>query len=130
MRDGLRPFLTGLFRTAVEAAHPSSFLPALLPTPPKGRIIVLAAGKAAGSMGETAERHYLDTLKLPTERLAGIAVARHGYGRPTRGVTMIEASKQIFAGDARKAQPVKRRLIVPLPGGAAPAARRLRPDGA
>jgi hydroxypyruvate reductase len=68
MSDGLRPFLTGLFRTAVEAAHPASFLPRLLPTPPKGRIILLAAGKAAGSMVETAERHYLDTLKLPTER--------------------------------------------------------------
>jgi SAM-dependent methyltransferase len=40
------------------------------------------------------------------------------------GVTMIEASKQIFAGVARRtAQPVKRRLIVPLPGGAAPARR-------
>ncbi len=43
------------------------------------------------------------------------------------GVTMIEASKQIFAAATpRRAvqQPVKRRLIVPLPGGAAPAARR------
>lgn len=41
------------------------------------------------------------------------------------GVTMIEASKQIFAGVSRKAQkePTKRRLIVPLPGGAAPARR-------
>lgn len=95
MSDGLRPFLTGLFRTAVEAAHPASFLPRLLPTPPKGRIILLAAGKAAGSMVETAERHYLDTLKLPTERLSGIAVARHGYGRPTRVVTMIEAGHPV-----------------------------------
>lgn len=95
MGDGLRPFLTGLFRTAVEAAHPASFLPALLPTPPNGRIILLAAGKAAGSMVETAERHYLDTLKLPTNRLAGIAVARHGYGRPTRVVTMIEAGHPV-----------------------------------
>lgn len=44
------------------------------------------------------------------------------------GVTMIEASKQIFAGVTRRTvQPVKRRLIVPLPGGAAPAARRIAP---
>jgi glycerate 2-kinase len=95
MSGGLRPFLTGLFRTAVEAAHPASFLPGLLPTPPNGRVILLAAGKAAGSMVETAERHYLDTLKLPTDRLAGIAVARHGYGRPTRVVTMIEAGHPV-----------------------------------
>ena len=95
MGNGLRPFLTGLFRTAVEAAHPASFLPQLLPTPPKGRIILLAAGKAAGSMVETAESHFLDTLKLPTDRLSGIAVARHGYGRPTRVVTMIEAGHPV-----------------------------------
>ncbi|MCW5694123.1 MAG: glycerate kinase [Pseudolabrys sp.] len=94
MAAALRPFLQNLFRTAVAAAHPATFLPPLLPVP-KNRVILLAAGKAAGSMVETAERHYLDTLKLPTERLAGIAVARHGYGRPTRVVTMIEAGHPV-----------------------------------
>ncbi|MFA6265289.1 MAG: glycerate kinase [Pseudolabrys sp.] len=91
----LRPFLESLFRTAVAAAHPATFLPPLLPSPPKGRVILLAAGKAAGSMVETAEHHYLDTLKLPAGRLAGVAVARHGYGRPTRVVTMIEAGHPV-----------------------------------
>lgn len=95
MGVGLRPFLTGLFRNAVEAAHPASFLSQLLPTPPMGRVILLAAGKAAGSMVETAERHYLDTLKLSADHLSGIAVARHGYGRPTRVVTMIEAGHPV-----------------------------------
>ncbi len=47
------------------------------------------------------------------------------------GVTMVEASKQIFAGVARRTvQPAKRQLIVPLPDGAAPAARRLWLDKA
>lgn len=90
----LRPFLHDLFRTAVAAAHPASFLPALLPAP-QGRVILLAAGKAAGSMVETAEKHYLDTLGLPADRLSGVAVARHGYGRPTRVVTMIEAGHPV-----------------------------------
>src|SRR5690242_1987496 len=90
----LRPFLHDLFRTAVAAAHPASFLPPLLPAP-KGRVILLAAGKAAGSMVETAEKHYLDTLRLPADRLSGVAVARHGYGRPTRVVTMIEAGHPV-----------------------------------
>jgi len=93
---GLRAFLAGLFRTAVEAAHPATCLPQLLlPPPEKGRVILLAAGKAAGSMTETAENFYLDQLKLPAERLCGIAVARHGYGRPTRVVTMIEAGHPV-----------------------------------
>jgi glycerate 2-kinase len=54
-------------------------------------MVLLAAGKAAGSMAEVAEGVYLDRWKLPAERLTGAAVARHGYGRPTRVVEMIEA---------------------------------------
>ena len=60
-----------------------------------GRLILLAAGKAAGSMTEVAERHYLDERALPPDRIAGIAVARHGYGRPTRVVRMIEAGHPV-----------------------------------
>ena len=63
--------------------------------PPTGKIILLAAGKAAGSMAEVAEGFYLDRHRLAPARLAGIAVARHGYGRPTRAVTMIEAGHPI-----------------------------------
>jgi glycerate 2-kinase len=91
MRRSSRDFLLELFECAVKAAHPASTLPALLPSPPKGRLIVLAAGKAAGSMSEVTEAHYLGRLKFPAERLLGLAVARHGYGRPTRRIEMTEA---------------------------------------
>ncbi len=57
--------------------------------------MLLAAGKAAGSMAEVAEDVYLDRLKLLPARLSGVAVARHGYGRPTRVVTMIEAGHPV-----------------------------------
>jgi hydroxypyruvate reductase len=88
-----RAFLDGLFRTAIAAAHPSSCLPPHLPPAPKsGRLIVLAAGKAAGSMAEAAEAAYAD---LGPDRLSGIAVARQGYGRPTRFIPMIEAGHPI-----------------------------------
>jgi glycerate 2-kinase len=90
-----RSFLEDLYRAAVAAAHPASCLPPLLPAPPAGRIIVLAAGKAAGSMTEVAEAHYLDKLRLAAERLSGVAVARHGYGRHLRRVRMIEAGHPI-----------------------------------
>ena len=95
MDASLRTFLADLFRTAVAAAHPSTFLPPLLPPPPKGRLIVLAAGKAAGSMAEVAEAHYLDKLHIAAERLSGVAVARHGYGRHLRRVRMIEAGHPV-----------------------------------
>jgi glycerate 2-kinase len=86
-----RETLKALYATAVAAAHPARCLPALLPQAPAGRLIVLAAGKAAGSMAEVTERVYLAERGLPRERLAGVAVARHGYGRPTQAIEMIEA---------------------------------------
>src|SRR5204862_3811526 len=46
-------------------------------------------------MIEGAERHYLDQAKFPKSRLDGVAVARHGYARPTRVVRMIEAGHPI-----------------------------------
>ena len=67
-----KQFLESLFEKAIAAAHPSVCLPPLLPEPPaSGRLILLAAGKAAGSMIETAERHYLEAKRVPRERLVG-----------------------------------------------------------
>ncbi len=91
-----RTLLDGLFRTAIAAAHPSSCLPSHLPAPPtSGRLVVLAAGKAAGAMTEVAEQHYLDRGKLPPDRLTGLAVTRHGYGRPSRRIEMVEAGHPV-----------------------------------
>jgi glycerate 2-kinase len=91
-----RAFLDGLFRTAIAAAHPSSCLRQHLPPAPKsGRLIVLAAGKAAGSMAEVAEDFYATQSRIEPSRLTGIAVARQGYGRPTKIIPMIEAGHPI-----------------------------------
>jgi glycerate 2-kinase len=96
MNQPLRAFLADLYRIAVAAAHPASCLPPLLPPPPSGRLILIAAGKAAGSMTEVAEAHYLgQLLHVAAERLSGVAVARRGYGRPLRRVRMIEAGHPI-----------------------------------
>ena len=46
-------------------------------------------------MTEVAEEHYLDHAHVAAERLNGVAVARHGYGRPLRRVRMIEAGHPI-----------------------------------
>jgi glycerate 2-kinase len=94
MAASARELLESLFRTAVAAAHPSQCLPPNLPEPPsRGRLVVLAAGKAAGSMTEAAELHYLG--RLVPDRLAGIAVTRHGYGRPTRHIPIVEAGHPV-----------------------------------
>jgi len=85
-----------LFDAAVAAAHPQNCLSAHLPAPPaKGRLLILAAGKAAGAMTEVAERHYVEECRLPPERIGGLAVTRHGYARPTRLVPVIEAGHPV-----------------------------------
>ena len=89
-----RELLESLFRGAVAAAHPAACLPPNLPEPPRrGRLVILAAGKAAGAMTEVAEGYYLP--ELPAARLAGLAVTRHGYGRPTRHIPVIEAGHPV-----------------------------------
>jgi hydroxypyruvate reductase len=95
-RDATRTLLRSVYDAAVAAAHPATCLPQHLPEPPKsGRLIVLAAGKAAGSMAEVAEDFYLVKHRFPRERLTGIAVSRPGYTRPTKVVEMIEAGHPV-----------------------------------
>src|SRR5580704_9257528 len=90
-----RPLLRAIFDAAVAAAHPDVVLAAHLRTVPNGRVICLAAGKAAAAMAAAAERHYLDTLELDPQRLTGIATTRHGHGVPTRRIKVIEAGHPV-----------------------------------
>jgi glycerate 2-kinase len=90
-----RPLLRAIFDAAVAAAHPDVVLSAHLRPAPKGRVICLAAGKAAAAMGAAAERHYLDRLGLAPSRLSGVATTRHGHGVPTRRITVVEAGHPV-----------------------------------
>ncbi|HEY5131851.1 MAG TPA: DUF4147 domain-containing protein, partial [Bradyrhizobium sp.] len=90
-----RPLLRAIFDAAVAAAHPDVVLSAHLRPLPKGRVICLAAGKAAAAMAAAAERHYLDELGLAPSRLEGIATTRHGHGVPTRRIEVIEAGHPV-----------------------------------
>jgi glycerate 2-kinase len=92
----VRAFLFDLFGAAVAAAHPDNCVAPLLPAPPAaGRLVILAAGKAAGAMAEVAERHYVDHCGVAADRVSGLAVTRHGYGRPTRFVRLVEAGHPV-----------------------------------
>jgi glycerate 2-kinase len=90
-----RPLLRDIFDAAVAAAHPDVVLSAHLRPIPKGRVICLAAGKAAAAMAVAAERHYFDELGLAPERLLGVATTRHGHGLPTRRIKVIEAGHPV-----------------------------------
>jgi hydroxypyruvate reductase len=90
-----RPLLRAIFDAAVAAAHPDMVLAAHLGAAPKGRVICLAAGKAAAAMAAAAERHYLDELGLVPALLSGIATTRHGHGLATRRVRVVEAGHPV-----------------------------------
>jgi hydroxypyruvate reductase len=63
-------------RAGIQAVHPRTCLQPCLPcVPEKGRIILLAGGKAAGAMMKTACRHYLQRLEVA--RISGVAVHHH-----------------------------------------------------
>ncbi|MDE0033883.1 MAG: glycerate kinase [Deltaproteobacteria bacterium] len=79
-----RELLRGLFEAAVAAADPAKVVPPHLPSPPPGRTLVLAAGKAAASMARAVEESW------PNE-MDGIAVTRYGHGVDCERIKVVEA---------------------------------------
>lgn len=93
--DERRTLLRRAFDAGVAAAHPAVCIPPHLPAPPKGRVIVLAAGKGAGACAEVAEQFYREKYGLGPDRLTGLAVTRHGHARPTEWVKVVEAGHPV-----------------------------------
>lgn len=91
LADPQRDDLRAIFEAAVSACHPGVCLPAHLPVPPEGRLIVLAAGKAGASMAAVAERFYRERHDLGEAAVTGLAVTRHGYGEPAGAIPVVEA---------------------------------------
>jgi len=89
-----RAFLIDLFRLTVDVADPMRVVPAHLPQRPKGRLVVIGAGKASARMAEAVEAHY-----GPCE---GLVITRYGYARPCRGIEIVEAAHPVpdAAGEA------------------------------
>ncbi|MEM7671495.1 MAG: glycerate kinase [Pseudomonadota bacterium] len=81
-------FLRTLFDTAVAAADPMIAVPANLPGRPKGRVVVIGAGKASARMAEALEQVW-------DGRLTGLVVTRYGYGRPCSQIEIVEAAHPV-----------------------------------
>jgi len=96
-------FLTALFETAVRAADPRAMLAAHLPAKPKGRVIVVGAGKAAASMAAAVEAAWEGPIE-------GLVVTRYDHGLPTRAIEVIEASHPV--PDAAGTEAAKRILAL------------------
>ena len=72
-----RGFLLALFNAAVAQAVPGPETAAFLPAPPKGRTLVLGAGKAGGSMAAA-----VDALWPKNAPMSGLVVTRYDYVPP------------------------------------------------
>lgn len=90
-----RPLLRAIFDAAVAAALPERMLRRHLPPPPRGRVICLAAGKAAAAMAAVAEQHYIDEAGMDEGQVFGVATTRHGHAVPTRRIEVIEAGHPV-----------------------------------
>ena len=93
----MRALLEESFASAVAAADPLKILSAHLPPPPRGRTLVVAAGKAAASMSLAVERGW------PADaRLEGLAITRYRHSLPTTRIRVLEAGHPVpdEAGEA------------------------------
>ncbi|MCE6970531.1 glycerate kinase type-2 family protein [Cereibacter sphaeroides] len=80
--------LRRMFEAAVAAALPARVVPPHLPAPPKGRTIVLGAGKASAAMARAVEEHW-------TGPLEGLVVTRYGHGMPCDRIEIVEAAHPV-----------------------------------
>ncbi len=83
-----RDLLQRMFKAAIEAAQPSRCVAASLPEPPKGRLIVVGAGKASAAMARAVEDHWRGPL-------SGVVVTRYGYGVPCARIEIVEAAHPV-----------------------------------
>jgi glycerate 2-kinase len=90
-----------MFRAAVDAALPDKVMQHFMPERPKGRTIVIGAGKASAAMAQAFEKNWA----YPVE---GLVVTRAGHAVPCEKIEIVEASHPV--PDARGLQAAERIL--------------------
>lgn len=90
MTDGDAPaLLRRMMKAAIAAADPAKVLARHLPEKPKGRCIVVGAGKSAAAMAQALEHAW------PDVDLSGVVVTRYGHSVPAEGIRVREASHPV-----------------------------------
>lgn len=88
--------LKAMFKAGVDAALPSLCVPPHLPARPKGRTVIIGAGKASGAMAKALEEVWDGPLD-------GIVVTRYGYRLPTERLEVVEAAHPVPDAAGREA---------------------------
>ena len=81
-------FLRGLFHAAVAAADPGRCVPPYLPVRPRGRMVVVGAGKASAAMARAVEQHWQGAV-------SGLVVTRYGHGVACDQIEIVEAAHPV-----------------------------------
>ncbi len=89
MTDNPVSYLHGLFHTAVASADPALCIADHLPDLPNGRVLVIAAGKAAASMARAVETAW------PDVPVTGAALCPYGHGMECQHIEVIEAAHPV-----------------------------------
>ncbi|RDI15486.1 glycerate kinase [Comamonas sp. AG1104] len=84
----IRRLLRAMFDAAVAAAQPALCIPPHLPAAPKGRLIVIGAGKASAAMAQAVEANWSGPL-------SGLVVTRYGYAQPCQHIEIVEAAHPV-----------------------------------
>jgi len=80
--------LRQMFDAAVASAQPALCVPPQLPAPPRGRLIVVGAGKASAAMARAVEENWPGPL-------SGLVVTRYGYAVPCQHIEIVEAAHPV-----------------------------------
>src|SRR3569623_1625992 len=83
-----RALLEDIFRAAVAAADPGRASLQHLPETPRGRTVVVGAGKASAQMAAAFEKHW-------GQPVTGLVVTRYGYAAPASQIEIVEASHPV-----------------------------------
>lgn len=83
-----RALFGGLFTAAVAAADPERVIRDFLPKRPKGRTLVIGAGKASAQMAAAFEQAWDGPLE-------GLVVTRYGYAAPCERIEVVEAAHPV-----------------------------------
>lgn len=105
-----RDFLRALFDAAVRRALPAAVMAQHLPPPPRGRTLVLGAGKAGGAMAQA-----LEALWPADAPLSGLVITRYGHLPPRPAglagrIEVVEAAHPV--PDAAGLQAARRMLAL------------------
>lgn len=106
-----RDLLLDSFHAALAAADPLKIVPQHLPCPPKGRTLVVGAGKAAAAMALAVEQQWPADAPLD-----GIVITRYQHGLLTNRITVIEAGHPVpDESGEQAAQEILRRVKMLTP---------------